>query len=567
MNLYPIFTRELRSESRSDALRRQRVSAGLITGLLLAGLMIAEHLLGNFNVSKLVRWTATIPLGGMMPFALLVIGLSRAGHLFEEERREGILPLLLLTLLSGWDIVLGKLLQALLLEVIYFLAMLPAMLLPLIAFGFQWSELWHLALGAFNVMFFALALGLFAATFGNGPKAVSWCLLLLLPFLAHSTPLGLVVPAGPMREYLAALRWLNPCEPLAHLQMVLGGIRPSAYWGPLVGSHATAWGFVILGGWLLPRVSRWQNGANAGPRRTARWRLWRIHPLNHSPLFRRRLLDRNPFLWLTSRVRWTTPQIWLVLALPTAFWGWLTWVSWAVRGLNITYVLVMVAAASWLFALLIVIPSEACKQLVQDRLSGALEMVLCTPVTVKEIIRGQWLALRRRYLFPVLTVIFLSAALMITGYVTFGFGGMLDPEDRGLWLFWWITGICLLPVVLTAFCWISMRRALFATNLGQANGGAFLQAGFWPGIVLGLILGNSWSGYGAAAAVLAAYFAFLITLACRARAVLLRDLHEAAANRFSCGKASDSRLKWLALSQWLGLRRGESNRLRSVIVK
>ncbi len=185
--------------------------------------------------------------------------------------------------------------------------------------------------------------------------------------------------------------------------------------------------------------------------------------MSHSSSVRRRLLNRNPILWLASRDRWVIVHIWLWMVIPVAGWGWLAWFSWSFQGLNIAVVLAGAAALSWLTSFAVLAPSYACRQLVADRLSGALEMILSTPLTVKEISRGVWLSVARRFLAPLLVVMTLSVLLMITGYVTFGFGGMLDPEDRPLWLFLWLQGIILLPLCLVTLCWVAMRQPCHAT--------------------------------------------------------------------------------------------------------
>ena len=154
----------------------------------------------------------------------------------------------------------------------------------------------------------------------------------------------------------------------------------------------------------------------------------------------------------STKTRSPAVQVWLLLAVPTLGWGWLTWIAWVVRGLNITVVLVIAAAVSWLVSLLAIIPREASRRLVDDRVTGALEVVLCTSLGTKALLQGQWLSLARRYSLPVLAVMAAGAALMGSGYATFGFGGMLDPEDRALWLIAWLSGIVLLPLWLTALC-------------------------------------------------------------------------------------------------------------------
>ena len=56
----------------------------------------------------------------------------------------------------------------------------------------------------------------------------------------------------------------------------------------------------------------------------------------------------------------------------------------------------------WLLAL------QACRFFVEARRSGALEMLLCTPLTSRDIIRGQALALRKSFLWPVVSLLALQ---------------------------------------------------------------------------------------------------------------------------------------------------------------
>jgi hypothetical protein len=143
---------------------------------------------------------------------------------------------------------------------------------------------------------------------------------------------------------------------------------------------------------------------------------------------------------------------------------------------------------------------------------------------------------------------------MIAGYMTNGFGGLLDPEDRGPWLFCWSSGICLIPLILVALCWMSMRRALFARNTGEASGIALVQIVFWPGIVMGLILGNAQLDFRGALLLMITYAATLILFAWRARRVLLADFREAAANRYSHDRLSVARALLHKLSNLVRLR-------------
>jgi hypothetical protein len=210
----------------------------------------------------------------------------------------------------------------------------------------------------------------------------------------------------------------------------------------------------------------------------------------------------------------------------------------------------MGVAAMWHLTLLTMVPAESSRRLVLDIQSGALEMILCTPFGVKEIVRGQWLSLGRRYLPPLIAVMLLSLALMMTGYVTYGFGGMIDPEDRGLWLLAWLAGILVLPLWLTTLCWVAMRRTLFARNLGEASAGAVVQVMAVPGFALwamyALAQWASWrAGWNLDASWIAipfagAFVALLVAFAWRARRILLANLRHAVTSRYCAEKVEDA---------------------------
>jgi hypothetical protein len=319
-------------------------------------------------------------------------------------------------------------------------------------------------------------------------------------------------------------------------------------------SHSLSLG---LAGLLLPRAYRWQAGFNVGSAQTKTkwWRAWTTGAVNRSEIFRSSLLNRNPVLWLTSRERWPTAQIWLWLTIAAAGCGWLAWLGRGV-GVPMYFVLLVALAAVWHITLLVLVPGEASRHFVENRLSGALEMILCTPFGVKEIVRGGWHSLGRRYLPPIIVVMVLEAVLMIAGSATDGFGGMLEAEDRGLWFFFWLAGILALPFWVTALCWAAQRRALFARNVGEASGGAVVQVLFVPVFILWMVYAIArWAGWNPDAWVAAALFvAALITLpvafAYRARRILYADLREAAASRYFGVPSKNSRGWLLMASHW-----------------
>ncbi len=483
MNAYPVFARELRCAMTNHAFRKQRLVAGTFAALGFAVLLALDEWNPGF---KLNRFIAFWPLVSMLPFTLLIIGLSRGGNVLSKERREGTLPLLLITRLSGHDIIIGKLFQTLFLELTGWLVIIPMLVLPLLGAGLNLSETLLLVLACLNMLFYALSLGLLASVFFDGRVAASWCLLALLPFVIYSTPLGRLIPGGPLSEWMSRLQWLNPCDAISHAQAAAWGFRGEAYWSSLLATHLMAWVFIALGGLLLPFASRWHAGTNAGPPAKGKWwtRMWTPR-IGYPPLpVRTRMLNCNPYLWLTSRDRWVIPRIWIWLFIPLLAWGGFGWLSYSRGGLNVIAIFASAVGATWYIIFLATIPAHTCRQIVADRLNGTLELILCTPLGTREVARGVWLSAYRHFLAPLITAISLGVVIMIAGYQTSGFGGMLDPDDLGPWLFSWSAHIVLLPLFIFALSWVSLRRALFTPDAGAASGIAFVQVVFTFWLVL-----------------------------------------------------------------------------------
>src|SRR6185503_12747022 len=72
--------------------------------------------------------------------------------------------------------------------------------------------------------------------------------------------------------------------------------------------------------------------------------------------------------------------------------------------------------AFWLHCIIkIWLALEACRRFVEDRRSGALELILSTPVTPDDILHGQWRALLRQFGVPILVVLLINAVLVAAG--------------------------------------------------------------------------------------------------------------------------------------------------------
>jgi magnesium-transporting ATPase (P-type) len=169
-----------------------------------------------------------------------------------------------------------------------------------------------------------------------------------------------------------------------------------------------------------------------------------------------------------------------------------------------------------------------------------LELLLSTPLTVGEILRGQMLALRRQFLGPVLAVAVLDLVFMVVGARASG----LAQDNLWGWVCW--AGIVTLLADAYTLCWVGMWVGLVSKRPNRATSAVITRVmvlpwGAWIGLLLlvgmtrwWLRVGESWKFYlglwfvlGMAADV---YFCLW------ARSRLRRDLRVVATQRFVPGR-------------------------------
>jgi hypothetical protein len=143
------------------------------------------------------------------------------------------------------------------------------------------------------------------------------------------------------------------------------------------------------------------------------------------------------------------------------------------------------------------VAAEAGRQFAEDRQSGALELVLSTSLSVKDILRGQRLAVRRRILGPLLVVlavegIFLAASLQRESF-----------HDQPINPVLWFAGMAMLLADLLALTWTGMWDAMTAKKPNHVTGKTIVRiliapwVLFFPvAIVVGLFLEDSFRSSG-----------------------------------------------------------------------
>src|ERR1041385_4076971 len=150
LNMFPVFAREVLGERHIRRLRKDRLLVGAISGLSLVMLACVDRWSGGLSMGRILR---VVPVDGLMPFLLVAIGVSIGTRLLATERREGTLPLLMLTRLSGRDILLGKLLAAMVMQADALLAIVPAAVLPMLMVGCGFEQTALTLLACANLVF------------------------------------------------------------------------------------------------------------------------------------------------------------------------------------------------------------------------------------------------------------------------------------------------------------------------------------------------------------------------------------------------------------------------------
>jgi ABC-type transport system involved in multi-copper enzyme maturation permease subunit len=386
--------------AKSAALYRSRI--GNSVSLLLLGVVFAlvYHFAGLRGIGPLVYSVA-----GILMIICLFIGVQLTADSIAQEKREGTLGLLLLTPLTPFQIVLGKLIAHSLSAFYWMLIAVPLLSLMLIVGGIQGRDLGMLVLTALNTLFFSAAVGLFVSTRHTERKkaavAGTWIILFFwlgVPFLVFLT------------QQLAAPGWVRKA---LELTAILGGYevtvgpRPPSMgpaWQGLLCNHFMGWIFVGLATMSLRR--NWQDVPAKNRFSLRQW--WKGLSLGKPAVrlrLRQKLLDQNPFFWLASRDRLRVAPVWIMTAVILVVMIFFLTYSGAPSPaivLVLTLVIGMVhrGAAAGLSAYQLQIEHE----------QGTLEMLTSTPLTVGKIIRGQRLASRRQLAALVALVLLLHAA-------------------------------------------------------------------------------------------------------------------------------------------------------------
>lgn len=375
---------------------------------------------------------------GFMAFYAAISGVHATSDAFGWEKREGTLGLLFLTDLSGWDVVAGKGVAKALNSFYGLLAMLPLLSVPLLLGGVTGGQVMRTAVLLVAMMLESLAIGLWVSSRSvNERKAIMATLgLVLLLFLG---PLFSAVLADEAYGWDEKNVWVlgvpSPLFGLVAAQMV--GVRgpswPELTWLGSAGFSLVISAFCLVSAsrylphsWspelLAHHLARQATGRSwlstvtaplRWPGRLLQWfaRIragWDEQGKRYFSKRQRPLLDVHPYVWLTNRVA-DKRLLAVVATISIAAMGGVAWLAHGrlLGGAMVFYSFFLVLA--WLLRIWML--AEPIMRLVEDRKSGALELVMVTPQQGPDILAGIRQSMRRQFGWPV--GLMLAAALMI----------------------------------------------------------------------------------------------------------------------------------------------------------
>ena len=461
MTFLPIVARELRVAARRRGTYWSRSVTAMVAIIL--GLFVYLNCLQEppaqvgQSLFYTISWLAFI--------YCLVTGVRSTADCLSEEKREGTLGLLFLTDLKGYDVVGGKLVATSLNAFYGLTAIFPVLAIPLLMGGITNGELWRMSLVLANTFLLSLSMGMFMSSISKSPrKAMAGTFILVLFF-----SIGLVlcqawisyIYRSPGLTHVSYL--LNPGYALTLVSDLRFKASKDDFWTSVGLIHGFCWLFLVLASLIVPRS--WQD--HPPGERTAGWRelwhRWSFGDVEGRVAFRRRLLNINAFFWLAARERLKPANVWVALGVLAAIWVWVgkkLGMSWLSDGGYIFAAIIMNTG------LKIWVTSQAGRRLTEERKMGSLELLLSTPLGVKDILHGQILALRRQFLWPLMTVLILECVFLGASLRSKG----IDAETRPAFIAWWVAYMMMLVADIPALSAANMWACLTTRHPNRATG-------------------------------------------------------------------------------------------------
>lgn len=374
MNAATVIERELRAESRRPANHWLRVLAAGALLVVFTSLMLSAQVglneLGELVFSSLQR---------TLLFAFWVIVPLMTADCISREKREGTLGLLFLTPLRVKDVIVGKAIIHVLRALTLFLAAVPILGLPVVFGGVAWAGVLVAIFNLANAVCLGIAAGIYASTKGGTTvqamvRAVCYSLGLAIASSVWILPINAIISGTAVMLLIALVTGTLCLSVAAGLILNVSGRQLRETW-----HEQTA----------APEQPEWVDGFSQAPE------MQRIFSWDKG-----RTLDRNPIAWL-QEYSWTARL---------TKWGWFLVVllaelvvmgGWEARSAPMSRFFLPAGLG-------LAVAFSAVGSFRRENDSGLLELLLVTPLTVPQLLRGRIWGICCHY-FPAVSVFLVLA--------------------------------------------------------------------------------------------------------------------------------------------------------------
>lgn len=394
MQSWPIIDRDLRIAARRISTYKHR----LLTGGTAAGLVVFFSMFGPFFSARSGHYLFQV--ASWFGFLICILeGLRETVDSVAQERREGTLGLLFLTDLRGYDIILGKLSAASVKSFSTLLAMLPAFALPIWMGGVTMGEFWRVAASFAAILILSMTVGLFASAMSQSSFQAIINSLLLLSF-GMLLPAANILLTGPIPAWSA-----GPFGMFYFAPDLRFSTASTTYW------HATICSAIVCGVLFLASA-KWVEELIAGDDVGAKnwfskfWKPTRGYTDAWAPIS----LSTDPAVWLAEHALPGRRVLW---ALITGA-GIVCFLVGYASGRKALLILVCLQLF-FAFLLKIWIAALSLQPMNMAKRSGALELILCTPLRPQQLVSAHVEALRGYFIAPGLVASFGLIAVGVAG--------------------------------------------------------------------------------------------------------------------------------------------------------
>lgn len=451
----PVLARELRIATRKRSTFWLRVACAFAGVVIGAAFLFFQAIAGNrmngvgANLFYLLTSTSLA--------AALLAGPFLTSDSISEESREGTLGLLFLTDLRGIDVVLGKLAAASARVFYAILAVFPIIAVALTMGGVSGGAFFKTTVALVNAMVMSLLIGITCSSFssGNSGGLVKTIGSLLVVTLAPM-PFPGAVFISPLALYAAAVR------------------NAPGFWGGALTQLLLCAGILSLAAYRTQNCWRNMNAGGKPARKRASHKTADAvsqasatrEPCAPTPQSKK-AIEAAPVAWLSRRelgaVRTGALVVTALLLVVAVLMGF--------QFKNVA------GAAAWTglfgflcFLLYLWTAARATRFYYDLRKSGLLELLLATPLTAPELIRGHFQALAQSLWLP--------ALLFLCAHVVGSAGSVLGArlgsvQGAGLFLgagmaLSAVMGACLVAANIVALLWFGAYAGLTSRTAGVA---------------------------------------------------------------------------------------------------